>query len=262
MYFPEYTTFEQLAAGSTLVPVYRQLMGDTLTPVTAFQQLEEGPWSFLFESVVGGEKIGRFSFLGARPFLTVEAWDRKVLAKLRGQIVFEGNHPDPLAYLEELTRQYQAPQVTGLPRFTGGAVGFAGYDTVRYTENLPHCSVDDRLLPDLSFALYDHMIIFDHINKTIAVVAHAAIDSDNLQASYDHACRRVDELVARLEQPTQALPLKDVAAQGTITKSWKSNFAAGGYEAAVSKCQEYIQAGDAFQVVLSQRLEANTHAKP
>jgi anthranilate synthase component 1 len=261
-YYPDYQQFQHLAAGVSLVPVYRQLMGDTLTPVTAFKQFDQGEWSFLFESVVGGEKIGRFSFLGAGPFLTVQAWGKHVIARQGKTTFFDGQHPDPLRYLEELAAKYHAPQVPGLPRFTGGAVGFAGYDTVRYAEHLPNCPKDDRGLPDLSFAFYDSMIIFDHINKTVAVVAHARVDGKNLEQAYADACRRVDELVDKLKLPVQALPLGDVAAQGAVTKAWKSNFPQGGYEAAVVKCQEYIKAGDAFQVVLAQRLQAETQAKP
>ncbi len=261
-YIPEFSQFQQLATGQTMVPVYRQLMGDTLTPVTAFKQLEQGNWSFLFESVVGGEKIGRFSFLGAGPFLTVQAWGNRIVAREGGTTLFEGTHPDPLQYLEELASKYHAPHVPGLPRFTGGAVGYAGYDTVRYAEQLPNCPPDDRQLPDLSFAFYDSMIIFDHINKTVSVVVHARVDGTNLEQAYTKACQRVDELVGRLQKPVEALPLGDVAAQGTVTKKWKSNFAPGGYEAAVVKCQEYIKAGDAFQVVLSQRLQSETSAKP
>lgn len=262
-YFPDYTTFCDLAPGQTMVPVYRQLLGDTLTPVTAFTQLQQSEWSFLFESVVGGEKIGRFSFAGSGPFLTVEAWGHRVLAKEGSTVLFEGHHADPLRYLEELAERFRAPHVAGLPRFTGGAVGFAGYDTVRYAEHLPNCPADDRQLPDLSFAFYDRMAIFDHINKTIAVVAHARVTPGcDLRQAYTQACNRVDAMVEQLQQPAAATPLTDIVAQGKVSKDWKSNFSAGGYERAVKQCQEYIKAGDAFQVVLSQRLEATTTAPP
>lgn len=260
-YFPDRNTFEQLAQGQTMVPVYRQLLGDTLTPVTAFYRLQGTERSFLFESVVGGEKIGRFSFLGSKPFMTMEAWGNKVVVKEGNQIVFANDHPDPLKYLEDISARFRAPRVPGLPRFTGGAVGYAGYDTVRYTEHLPKMPQDDRSLPDLSFAWYDQMIIFDHINKTLAVVAQARISPDfTLEQSYDLACRKVDALVERLQQPVLELPLSDVAAQGTVRKTWSSNFAPGAFESAVKRCQEYIKAGDVFQVVLSQRLQAATRA--
>lgn len=263
LYFPDFETFCQLAAGHTMVPVYRQLVGDTLTPVTAFGKLKADDWAFLFESVIGGEKIGRFSFLGCDPFLKMEAWGKRVVVKDRGHTLFDGEQADPLKYLEEIASRYRASRVPGLPRFTGGAVGFAGYDTVRYAEHLPKMPPDDRKLPDLSFAFYDRMIIFDHINKTLAVVAHAQIaPNSNLRSAYDRACQRVDELVETLKLSQTELPLTDVIAQGGLKKPWKSNFPTGGYQTAVTKCQEYIKAGDAFQVVLSQRLQAETTAKP
>lgn len=262
-YFPDFATFADLARSHTMVPVYRQLLGDTLTPVTAFTQIDEGHWSFLFESVVGGEKIGRYSFAGTEPFLTVEAWNKKLRITEAGRITFEGDVADPLHSLEELAEKYRAPRVPGLPRFTGGAVGFAGYDTVRYAEHLPNCPKDDRQLPDLAFGFYDRMIIFDHINKTLAVVAHARIQAGvDLQKLYAETCQRVDAVVEQLQRPLARMPLTDVVAQGQVQKHWKSNFPAGGYQAAVTRCQEYIKAGDAFQVVLSQRLAAPTTALP
>src|SRR5437879_708873 len=190
-YRPTFAEFAALAAGHGLVPVYRQLVGDTLTPVSAFCKVQvEGP-SFLFESVVGGERLGRYSFLGSDPFLNVLAFDRKVIVE-RGQSTTEANHPDPLRFLEELLAQYRAPHVPGLPRFCGGAVGYAGYDTVRYVERLPHPPADDRGLPDLAFAFYDRMVLFDQVNKTVLAVAHAHVDGGDLAAAYRAACDRVD----------------------------------------------------------------------
>src|SRR5262249_32928247 len=134
---------------------------------------------------------------------------------------------------------------------------------VRYTERLPNPPPDDRQLPDLSFAFYDRMVIFDQISKTIAVVAHARVGHEiDLKAAYEAACQRVDVLVEKLQQNVADLQLTDIDAHGQVTKEWKSNFAPGAFEAAVEKCQEYIKAGDAFQVVLSQRLQAQTRARP
>lgn len=262
-YFPDPQTFRQLAKGHTLVPVYRQLTGDTLTPVTAFCKVQEGEWAFLFESVVGGEKVGRYSFLGSGPFHKFQAFGNRVLEQDWNQPATEKTVDDPLAYLEEKLKKYQAPQVAGLPRFCGGAVGFAGYDAVRYSEKLPHPPTDDRSLPDLCFAFYDRMVIFDHISKTIAAVAHAHVGEDgDINHAYEVACRRVDALVERLQQNVADLQLTDIKTQGEVAKVWRSNFAEGEYEHAVVKCQEYIKAGDAFQVVLSQRLQAETSARP
>src|SRR5436190_142736 len=192
---PSFSEFVQLARQATVVPVYRQLIGDTLTPVSAFCKIQEGDWSFLFESVVGGERLGRYSFLGSGPFLRFQAHGPRV--RIQSQppgagagpaSVVELEHPDPLRLLQERLSAYRTPHLPGLPRFCGGAVGYAGYDTVRYVERLPSPPPDDRGLPDLCFAFYDRMVIFDHLSKTIAVVAHAHIDPSDLRRSYQAAC--------------------------------------------------------------------------
>jgi anthranilate synthase component 1 len=269
LYRPSFEQFTELARGSSVVPVYRQLIGDTLTPVSAFCKIQEGEWSFLFESVVGGERLGRYSFLGSGPFLRFQAYDRRVETQQlvpgssgppRAPDIVE--HHDPLGLLEERLKAFRAPLVPGLPRFCGGAVGYAGYDTVRYSERLPHPPPDDRGLPDLCFAFYDRMVIFDHITKTIAVVAHAHVDNQNLRASYDAACARVDRLVERLQQGVADLQLTDIATAGEVRASCRSNFSQPAFESAVRKCQEYIKAGDIFQVVLSQRFQTETKARP
>jgi anthranilate synthase component 1 len=260
---PSLPEFRELAAQHSVVPVYRQLLSDSLTPVSAFQKINRGEWAFLFESVVGGERIGRYSFLGADPFLVVEAFDRRVVVRdLRTGTITDITRDDPLALLEEYVARYRAPHLPALPRFCGGAVGYAGYDTIRYVERLDHPPPDDRHLPDLSFAFYDRMVIFDHINKTILAIAHAHIDPKNPDGSYTEACGRVDELVQTLSSPSAEMPLVDIFTSGDVHRSFKSNFPPGGYEKAVEKAKEYIKAGDIFQVVLSQRLTTETKATP
>jgi anthranilate synthase component 1 len=261
---PSFEEFAALARGAGLVPVYRQLVGDTLTPVSAFCKIQEGDWSFLFESVVGGERLGRYSFLGSGPFLRLQAFDRRVTVQEAGRPAAEQEHPDPLRLLEELVARYPTPHLAGLPRFTGGAVGYAGYDTVRYVERLPHPPADDRGLPDLCFALYDRMVIFDHVNKTILAVAHAHVNPNDLEGCYRAACQGVDRLVERLQQGVADLQLTDIDAdrRSPVSLPYRSNFSREGFEAAVVKAKEYIQAGDIFQVVLSQRLQAETRARP
>ncbi len=264
-YRPALEEFRSLAQGHSLVPVYRQLVGDTLTPVTAFRAIQEGDWSFLCESVIGGERVGRYSFLGSGPFLIFEAHGQSVRIEDRaaGQTQ-QRTHADPLRLLEEILVRYRTPQLPGMPRFLGGAVGYAGYDTVRYVERLEHPPADDRGLPDLCFALYDRMVIFDHINKTIAVVAHAHVPAEpsRVETSYEDACRRVDGLIERLQRRVADLPLTDIAPGGPVTRDFRSNMGPGEYERAVEKAKEYIRAGDIFQVVLSQRLTAETKAHP
>jgi anthranilate synthase component 1 len=269
-YRPSFAEFVDLAGQASLVPVYRQLIGDTLTPVSAFCKIQEEEWSFLFESVVGGERLGRYSFVGSGPFLRFQAYDRNVRIqqfdvsgpRSRPPVLTELVHPDPLKLLEEKLEVYRAPLLLGLPRFCGGAVGYAGYDTVRYVERLPNAPPDDRHLPDLSFAFYDSMVIFDHVNKTVAAVAHAHVDTKDLKGCYKNACERVDRLVERLQQGAADLQLTDINPQGEVRLPYRSNFEPAAFEAAVERCKEYIKAGDIFQVVLSQRLMTETKARP
>jgi anthranilate synthase component 1 len=267
-YRPSLDEFLELARDASLVPVYRQLIGDTLTPVTAFCKIQEGDWAFLFESVIGGERLGRYSFLGAGPFLRFQAHQQRVQIQTLDPEqpdafrTEEFDSPDPMQVLEDRLRAYRAPHLAGLPRFCGGAVGYAGYDSVRYVEHLPHAPPDDRHLPDLCFAFYDRMVIFDHINKTVAAVAHAHVDPHDPARSYHAACARVDRLVERLQQGAADLPLTDIAPAGEVRRPFRSNFAPGAFEDAVRQCKEYIRAGDIFQVVLSQRLQTETTARP
>jgi anthranilate synthase component I len=268
-YHPTFDEFAALARTASVVPVYRQLTGDTLTPVSAFCKIQEGDWSFLFESVIGGERLGRYSFVGSGPFLRFQAFGNRVQIHARAPGADSGpvtltelEHADPLRLLEEKLAAYRAPHLPGLPRFTGGAVGYAAYDSVRYAERLPNPPHDDRGLPDLCFAFYDRMVIFDHINKTIAAVAHAHVNPADLRRSYQTACERVDRLVERLQQGVADLQLTDIAPVGEATLPYRSNFEPAEYQAAVDKCKEYIRAGDIFQVVLSQRLQTETKARP
>lgn len=265
-YRPTLQEFTELAKNASLVPVYRQLVGDTLTPVSAFCKIQEGDWAFLFESVIGGERLGRYSFLGSGPFLRFQAYEQKVQIHRpipgKPDQVEERDHADPLKLLEEMLATYRAPHVPGLPRFCGGAVGYAGYDVVRYVERLPNPPPDDRHVPDLCFAFYDRMVIFDHLTKTIAAVAHAHVDPKDPERSYREACGRVDKLVERLQQGVADLQLTDIMPVGEVQRPYKSNFEPRAFEQAVDKCKEYIKAGDIFQVVLSQRLETETKARP
>jgi anthranilate synthase component 1 len=258
---PDFEEFCRLAQEADLVPVYRQLMSDTLTPLTAYCKVQWGPCSFLFESVIGGEKIGRYSFLGSDPFLQLEAYGNEIVVTRDGkQERFDCD--DPLDELGRRLDECKAVHLPGLPRFLGGAVGYAGYDVVRYMENLPNAPEDDRRLPDMSFAFYDRMVIFDQINKTVLVVAYARTKQGELREQYDRACGRVDDICKQLQQGGTDLQLTDISVQCDVTASWTSNFAQEEYEAAVEKCLEYIRAGDIFQVVLSQRLQHETSARP
>ncbi|HVW02373.1 MAG TPA: anthranilate synthase component I [Planctomycetaceae bacterium] len=260
-HFPDFEHFQQLASQGNLVPVYRQLTGDTLTPVEAYCKIQGGESAFLFESVVGGERIGRYSFLGSDPLVTLDAFGNKVVQS--GPAGIERREsPDPLLDLQKLMEPYRAVHLPRLPRFCGGAVGYAGYDVVRYTERLQNPPEDDRELPDLSFAIYDRMVVFDQINKTVLVIAHARTDTGDLQSEYQRACQRVDELCRQLQRGATELQMTDIDLSGEPTVAWQSNFTRAEFEQAVERCKEYIRAGDIFQVVISQRLQLETQARP
>jgi anthranilate synthase component 1 len=261
---PTFDEFAALARDHTVVPVYRQLTGDTLTPVSAFCKVQEGDWSFLFESVVGGERVGRYSFLGAGPFRTFEAFGNRTRTRDGAGRWVEDESPDPLRVLEEMIAKYRAPNLPALPRFSGGAVGYAGYDTVRYVERLPDAPPDDRGIPDLSFGFHDRMVIFDHAAKTVLVVANALVDRDmDLRAAFAEACRRADQLVERLQRGVADIQLTDIQPSGApLAARVTSNFTRAEFEAAVEKARAYIHAGDAFQIVLSQRFRTETRARP
>ena len=257
-YYPDFETFQEHPLRGNVIPVYRQVVSDSLTPVSAYRQIADGANSFLLESVVGGERIARYSFTGANPFMTIRAFGHHVRIQSPGG-VREFEDPDPMACLaRELTR-FKAVHPPSLPRFTGGAVGYAGYDVIRYYEDLPDAPTDDRHLADLHFAFYDTMVIFDHVGKTVKVVANAMTDGAEPRQAYEAACRKVDALVDKLRRPL-AHEVEDIAVGRKEDLHFTSNLTHDQLTAAVDACKEYIRAGDIFQVVLSQRLEVESDA--
>ena len=271
-HFPPYEEFAELAKTHTVVPVYRRLVADALTPVLALRRMADGDWRFLFESVVGGERVGRYSILGERPFRRFEAHGHRVREKVGDGPWTEVEHPDPLKLLEERVAEYRAPQLPGLPPFCAAAVGFIGYDAVRYVEKLPNAPPDDRGIPDLCFGFCGGTVVFDHINKTLLVVSHVRVPElaartshGTLEDAYADACGWVDDTVARLEPAAAdrtALRLQDihVPASYAVPERYTSNFTPDSWRDMMAKGIEYIRAGDVFQYVPSQRFRATTTA--
>ncbi len=270
---PDFEAFRKLAKDGMLVPVYRRLVCDSLTPVSAFHKIDSGRCACLFESVVGGEKVGRYSFLAADPFFEIEAYGPRVTTNSYSGVSASGapllttrscESADPMAELRRHVEALRAVHLPELPPFCAGAVGYAGYDTVRYFERLPKAPPDDRQVPDLAFAFYDRMVVFDNVAKTIVVVAMARLDRPGatVDSAYDDARRRVDALVEQLATRSADLELVDIRPEGEVNLEFRSNFTQPQFEKAVEKCVEYIRAGDIFQVVLSQRLEVPLTAHP
>ena len=262
-HLPDLEAFCRLADGGCMVPVYRRLLCDSLTPVSAFHKIDAGACGCLFESVVGGEKVGRYSFIAADPFLQMEAYGNQVrIIGPAGTETFEV--ADPIEELRRRVEPYRAATLPELPPFVSGAIGYAGYDIVRYSEHLPDAPPDDRQLPDLAFAFYDRMVVFDNVNKTMVVVAMARLDEPGTTpaAAYEAARQRVDDLVQSLSCVDAELEPVDIDPRDARTVAYRSNFERHEFEAAVERCVDYIRAGDIFQVVLSQRLEVAIESPP
>jgi anthranilate synthase component 1 len=243
--------------------VYRQLLGDHLTPVTAFEVLGRDNHAFLLESVVGGEKIGRYSFIATNPSVVYTAMRGNGAIQTFGRPIDEFKTIDPLADLAKLLPARRFARDPLLPTFTGGLVGYAGYDSVRYyePEKLSNAPKDDRGLPDVLFGLYNELVIFDHVDKTIKVVANANTSAGSVEDAYADASRRVDAIVQRLSQPP-VTQLGEIDPRGPLALPFTSNMAREQYEDAIRCGKEYIKAGDIFQFVPSQRLRVSSSAQP
>jgi anthranilate synthase component I len=261
--FPSFEKYLALSQEFDLVPVYRRLLSDHLTPVSAFRLLDDGHSpACLFESVIGGEKIGRYSFIAIGPRSRVVAYRNDVEWHCDGQ-VFKQSVKDPLAFLRDKLGNQTVASLPDLPPFVGGAIGYAAYDVVRYVESLPNSPQDDRHLPDLDFGFYDLLVVFDNVNKTVMVlnlVPKPRLGDEH--EAYDQAVCRINEVTARICRSVPALPAADIVLGQAPSIRPKSNFTQAEFETAVEKCREYIQAGDVFQVVLSQRFELEIDCEP
>ncbi|HEY3398082.1 MAG TPA: anthranilate synthase component I [Armatimonadota bacterium] len=266
MYTPNLEQFLERAEQGTMIPVYREILADLETPVSAFLKLQAASdgYCFLLESVAGGENIARYSYLGTAPYQTFSSKGHAVT-------VTHGEHTDhfelpegedPLHVLSGLLKEHRYVPLPGWERFSGGAVGYMGYDVVRFFEDLPEDNPDDLELPDCQFMFADTLVIFDHVMHRVRVLSHAHIDDDPQQA-YWEALARIDRVVEQLHQcldvpaspaTTKHIPPDPSALPSTLTRAQ--------HRAAVEKAKEYITAGDLIQVVLSHRMSATVEVAP
>jgi anthranilate synthase component 1 len=260
------TTFEEfraLAERGTFVPVCKEIVADMLTPVSAFLKIaEHSDHAFLLESVEGGEHVGRYSFLGKDPFLVLRSSAGRTTLESAGQVT-ESAEP-LLATMRELMARYRAPAVAGLPRFTGGAVGFLGYDAVGEFEEVLRVAQDDRptaqddSADDAAFMLFDTVLAFDHVRHRILIIANARITGDeDLESLYRFCCAKIVFLERELERSLSKSP-PQVKAPLAVS----SNLSREEFEAIVRMAKEYVAAGDVYQVVLSQRFETAIETDP
>jgi len=245
--------FEQHArAGANRIPLTREVLADLDTPLSAYLKLAYGPYSYLFESVQGGEKWGRYSIIGLPCRTILRVFGNALRLEHDGEVIERVTVADPLDYLREFRKRYQVPAIPGLPRFTGGLVGYFGYDTVRAIEPvLGECAKPDEIGgPDILLMVSDEVVVFDNLSGKLHVVIHADPSVDN---AYEKGMLRLDELTGRLHDglpaPKSGAPLSELQEEDFV-----SGFTQEGFEAAVEKSKEYIRAGDIMQVVLSQRL--------
>ncbi|MBN2224281.1 MAG: anthranilate synthase component I [Deltaproteobacteria bacterium] len=259
MLTPSFSEFKRLSRTGNLIPVYREFLADMETPVSAFRKLD-GPYhAFLLESVQGGEKWGRFSFIGIGPCIVFRCRGQFVEIKRIGRTIFEGRVDDPLEKLREFMGQYRTVEVEGLPRFFGGAVGYIGYDMVRFMERLHEKGPDDLMVYDMYFMIAHTVVIFDNVKNTIKVVVNIFLEEDTDPASsYEEAARQIDAIQGRLARPLRAGASADKRPPDVpppVSPTEKEDFLR-----AVARGKEYIESGDIIQVVLSRRLEVKTTA--
>ncbi len=258
MAFPDITEFKALSSKGNLIPVYKEILADIETPVSAFLKLEESP-SFLLESVVGGEKWARYSFLGIRPSKIIKGWGRKIeVTDGGGTSSFEVD--DPIELLREIMAGYSAVEVEGLPRFSGGLVGYLGYDMIRFIEDLPDKGAQGLDMPDMFLMLTDAMLIFDNLRQKIKVVCNVHLDGIDPEEAYKDATRKIDDIIERLKAPVKVQGKRHGE---TDPEEFISSFGSReAFEEAVLKAKEYVRAGDVVQVVLSQRFERHSTLEP
>ena len=244
------------------VPVYRTVLADLETPVSVYHKLRQlGDEAFLLESVERGEQVGRYSFLGVNPRGRIVVRGREVWHSIDGvserRMLREGE--DPLDLVKQAMGSVKTVKIEGLPRFIGGAVGYIGYDTVRFFERLPDTAEPGIDVPDLVFLLVDSLVIFDHVKHVLHILANAHPDTPaNVDASYDKALRQIEVILAILAEPLPPLPPIAAPVGDLLT----SNVAKDRFEENVRQVKDYIAAGDVFQVVLSQRFTRQTSARP
>jgi len=265
MQTPSFDNFTALSRRGNVIPVFRDIIADTETPVTMLMKLRTHPSVFLLESVEGGEKWGRYSFIGTSYHTVFSVRKDEVFITRPAGVETMKHGGDPLNILRNEMSRYRPVEIAGLPRFYGGAVGFLGYDMVRYFERLPENTVDELKTDEAIFILTDTMIVFDNIKHTISVVACARIETDtDLREAYDEAIRKIDDLIALIRKPAPAVTKKRscLSVATGNGNGVTSNMSPAAFTTIVEKARDYIHAGEAIQVVLSQRFEKKNDLDP
>lgn len=256
--------FAELAkAGFNRIPVYREVLADLDTPLSTYFKLASGPYSYLFESVQGGEKWGRYSIIGLPSREVLKVHDHTVTITRDDEVIEETTVDDPLAFVEDYQARFNAPDLEELPRFNGGLVGYFGYDTVRYIEKRLRntCPPDKIGTPDILLMVSDDVVVFDNLRGKLHLIVHA---DPNQECAYEQALQRIDDLESRLHRQTANAPRTPEHLRGkTVDESdFISGFNQEKFEAAVGNIKEYVLDGDVMQTVISQRMSIPFEAPP
>ncbi|HET7871856.1 MAG TPA: anthranilate synthase component I, partial [Terriglobales bacterium] len=249
---PDFKEFTRLAGEATLVPVAKSITADLLTPVSAFLALAgEEPGSFLLESIEAGERIGRYSFLGARPYMQVQSRGTEIMVERRGRV--ERRAGNIFEIVQQMLRQHRAAVVPDLPPFTAGAVGYFAYDIVRQLEKIGDHTKDDLRAPDCALMFYDRLLAFDHLRHQIHIIAAADVSRESPKRAYERALRDIAAIERKLSAGLRRLrPRAAHRFSGPLKVRHRTSRT--DYMRGVERMKEYIAAGDIFQAVLSQRL--------
>ncbi|MEA5115427.1 MAG: anthranilate synthase component I [Geobacteraceae bacterium] len=259
MYQPDFPTFSQLAGRGNLIPVYREIMADMDTPVSAFKKIDDGRYSFLLESIEGGEKWARYSFLGSNPEVIIRSRGNRVEVLSADGVSQSREVDDPLAFVKDYLARYVPVEVEGLPRFFGGAVGYVGYDMVRYFERISLAKPVELEAFDSYLVITDTILVFDTIRQKIKVVSNAHLDEGKApEEAYEEAKSKIDAIIGKLRAPL-SLP---APARPEVKADFVSNVLRQDFEAAVKSAKEYVRSGDVIQIVLSQRFSADLTVDP
>ncbi len=266
---PDYKQFARLSRNATLVPVAKSISADLLTPVSAFLAVAEGePDAFLLESVEGGERIGRYTFLGVRPFLRLESHGKEIqISRARNKNI-ERRSGSVFAVIKELLQQHRPATIEGLPPFTAGAVGYCAYDIVRQLERIEnHAGVhakDDLNVPDCILMFFDRVLAFDHLRHQIHIVASADVTRDPPRMAYDRAVKDLARIEKKLAAGWKPSHWRKPAGKSKLTSKLRTTAGTPRREflASVEQAKKYIAAGDIFQVVLSQRWDFEPDVAP
>ena len=261
---PSLQEFKKKAQQGNLIPVYKEILADLDTPVSAYMKIAGGEYSFLLESVEGGEKWARYCFLGCDPSVIVSSHGNTVTVRKNGKVEERKIAPgeNPLNGLKDVLAKYKPVEVDGLPRFSGGAVGFISYDMVRSFEELPQETTDDLEVPDALSIITDTLLIFDNVSQTIKIVSNAHVENDDPEKAYREAEKNIEALEAKLRASLPADAHGGGSGSSIDENRIESNFEREKFEDAVRRIKQYIVEGDAIQVVLSQRLKFEISTDP